>query len=169
MPCFGLNQGIMPIIGYNYGARNKQRMYAAIKRGVIIAGSIMLIGTILMWTIPDVLLSLFGSEDSFTDVDPATLMSTGEYAFRIISLCFIPAAVGIILIAVFQAVGKGLRSMMMSFCRQLIILVPSALIISLTFGVKYAWFAFPIAEIGALIVALLLFVNLVRNDFKKLN
>ena len=169
MPCFGLNQGIMPIVGYNYGARNKERMYSAIKRGIIIAAGIMLIGTVLMWTIPDVMLSMFGNEESFTDVDPQTLMETGEFAFRIISLCFIPAAVGIILTTVFQAVGKGFRSLMMSFCRQLIFIAPIALILSLTFGVRYAWFAFPIAEIGSLIIGLLFFINLVRGDFKRLD
>lgn len=169
MPCFGLNQGIMPIIGYNYGARNKERMYSAIKRGMMIAASIMLIGTLLMWTIPDLLLSLFGNESSFTDVDPKTLLETGEYAFRIISLCFIPASVGIILTTVFQAVGKGFRSLMMSFCRQLIFIAPIALLISLTFGVQYAWFAFPVAEIGSLIIGILLFINLVKGDFKKLD
>ena len=128
----------------------------------------MLIGTVLMWTIPDVLISLFGSESSFTDVDPKTLTETGEYAFRIISLCFVPASVAIILITVFQAAGKGFRSMMMSFFRQIILLVPAAFLISLTIDVKYVWFAFPIAEYGALIIALLFFINLVRYDFSKM-
>ena len=168
MPCFGLSQGLMPIIGYNYGARNKERLYSAIKRGVIIAVGIMLVGTVLMWTIPDVLLSLFGSEESFTDVDPETLMREGERAFRIISLCFVPAAVGITMTTVFQAVGKGLRSLLLSFCRQLILLLPAALLLSLIFGVSEVWFAFPIAEIGALTLALILFMNLVKGDFKKL-
>ena len=168
MPCFGLSQGLMPIIGYNYGARNKERLYSAIKRGVIIAVGIMLVGTVLMWTIPDVLLSLFGSEESFTDVDPETLMREGERAFRIISLCFVPAAVGITMTTVFQAVGKGLRSLLLSFCRQLILLLPVALLLSLIFGVSEVWFAFPIAEIGALTLALILFMNLVKGDFKKL-
>ncbi len=168
MPCFGLSQGLMPIIGYNYGARNKERLYSAIKRGVIIAVGIMLVGTVLMWTIPDVLLSLFGSEESFTDVDPETLMREGERAFRIISLCFVPAAVGITMTTVFQAVGKGLRSLLLSFCRQLILLLPAALLLSLIFGVSEVWFAFPIAEIGALTLALILFMNLVKGDFKRL-
>ncbi len=168
MPCFGLSQGLMPIIGYNYGARNRERLYSAIKRGVIIAVGIMLVGTVLMWTIPDVLLSLFGSEESFTDVDPDTLMREGERAFRIISLCFVPAAVGITMTTVFQAVGKGLRSLLLSFCRQLIILLPAALLLSLIFGVSEVWFAFPLAEIGALTLALILFMNLVKGDFKKL-
>ena len=168
MPCFGLSQGLMPIIGYNYGARNKERLYSAIKRGVIIAVGIMLVGTVLMWTIPDVLLSLFGSEESFTDVDPETLMREGERAFRIISLCFVPAAVGITMTTVFQAVGKGLRSLLLSFCRQLILLLPAALLLSLIFGVSEVWFAFPLAEIGALTLALILFMNLVKGDFKRL-
>ena len=168
MPCFGLNQGVMPIIGYNYGARNKERLYSALKRGVIIAAVIMLIGTVLMWTIPDVLISLFGDESSYTDVDQHTLMAAGEHAFRIISLCFVPAAVGIIFTTMFQAVGKGFRSLMISFCRQLLILLPMAFILSLIFGVSYAWYAFPIAEAGALILAIAFFLNLVRGDFKKL-
>lgn len=168
MPCFGLSQGLMPIIGYNYGARNKERLYSAIKRGVIIAVVIMLVGTVLMWTIPDVLLSLFGSEESFTDVDPETLMREGERAFRIISLCFVPAAVGITMTTVFQAVGKGLRSLLLSFCRQIIILLPAAILISRIFGVSEVWFAFPIAEICALILGLIMFMDLVKGDFKKL-
>ncbi len=168
MPCFGLNQGVMPIIGYNYGAHNQKRLYAALRKGIIIALIIMSIGVILMWTIPDVLLSMFGNEDSFTDVDPQTLMIEGEKAFRIISLCFLPAAAGILFTTLFQAVGKGLRSLMMSFCRQLILLLPIAFILSLNFGVGAAWYAFPIAELGSLIIATLLFINLVKTDFKKL-
>ena len=169
MPCFGLNQGLMPIFGYNYGARNKARLYSALLRGVIIAAAIMLTGTILMWTIPDVLLSMFGNESSFTDVDAATLMREGERAFRIISLCFVPAAVGIVFTTLFQAVGKGFRSLIMSFCRQLIILLPTALLLSVTTGVGNAWYAFPIAEAGALLLATVFFLNLVKGDFKKLH
>ena len=163
MPCFGLSQGLMPIIGYNYGARNKERLYSAIKRGVIIAVGIMLVGTVLMWTIPEVLLSLFGSEESFTDVDPETLMREGERAFRIISLCFVPAAVGITMTTVFQAVGKGLRSLLLSFCRQLILLLPAALLLSLIFGVSEVWFAFPLAEIMSLIVTTFFFRKIQRT------
>ena len=168
MPCFGLNQGLMPILGYNYGARNRERLYSALKRGILIAAGIMLTGTVLMWVIPDALLSMFGNESSFTDVDPQTLLHEGERAFRIISLCFVPAAVGIVMTTLFQAVGKGFRSLLMSFCRQLILLVPSAFLLTLTTGVGNAWFAFPIAELGALTLGLLFFANLVRGDFKRL-
>lgn len=169
MPCFGLSQGLMPIFGYNYGARNKARLYSALRRGVIIASGIMLAGTVLMWTVPDALISLFGDESSYTDVDPATLMREGEHAFRIISLCFVPAAVGITFTTLFQAVGKGLRSLMMSFCRQLIILLPTAFILTATLGVKNAWYAFPIAEVGALALATVFVINLIKNDFKKMS
>lgn len=167
MPCFGLSQGLMPIFGYNYGARNIDRLYSALKRGLVIAVCIMLTGTVLMWTIPDVLLSLFGNESSFTDVDQATLMREGEHAFRIISLCFVPAAAGITFTTLFQAVGKGFRSLLLSFCRQLILLLPSALLLTTLFGVHSAWYAFPIAEAGALLLALLFFGDLVKNDFSK--
>ena len=161
MPCFGLNQGLMPIIGYNYGARNKERMYSALKRGMIIAAAIMFIGVLLMWLIPDVLISMFGGDNE--------LMEKGEYAFRIISLCFMPAAAGIMFTTLFQAVGKGFRSLIMSFARQLVLVLPIAFVLSMTLGVDCVWYAFPIAEILSLFLAIGLFVNLVKTDFKRLD
>ena len=161
MPVFGLNQGVMPIIGYNYGARNKKRVYGALKYGVLIAAVIMTVGVILFWTIPDKLLGLFGEGN-------AILIDVGVNAFRIISLCFIPAAAGIMFTTLFQATGKGLRSLFMSFLRQLVLILPIAFLLFNYVGQKYVWFAFPIAEIGALTVAILFFLNLVKGDFKKL-
>ena len=158
MPCFGLNQGVMPIIGYNYGARNSKRMYSALKRGIIVAVVIMTIGTILMWTIPDVLISMFGGTREIMDI--------GIPALKIISLCFIPAAVGILFTTLFQAVGKGIRSLLMSFCRQLVVLLPVAYILSILFDLSAVWFAFPIAEFFALVLAIGFFINLVKGDFK---
>lgn len=160
MPCFGLNQGVMPIIGYNYGARNRKRLYSALKRGIIIAVIIMAIGTVLMWTIPDKLIAMFGGTEE--------LMQIGVPAFKTISLCFIPAAVGILFTTLFQAVGKGIRSLLMSFCRQLVLILPIAFILSNLFGLTSVWYAFPIAEIGSLILAIIFFLNLVKGDFKKL-
>ncbi len=160
MPCFGLNQGVMPILGYNYGARNRKRLYSALKRGIVIAVIIMLIGTVLMWTIPDVLISLFGGTDD--------IMTMGVPAFRTISLCFIPAAGGILFTTLFQAVGKGIRSLLMSFCRQLVLILPIAFLLSNLFGLSAVWYAFPIAEAGSLLLAILFFINLVKGDFKKL-
>ena len=161
MPCFGLNQGVMPIIGYNYGARNRKRMYSALKRGIFIAVIIMTIGTILMWTMPDTLLSMFGGTSELIEI--------GVPALKIISLCFIPAAAGIIFTTLFQATGKGIRSLIMSFCRQLVLILPIAFILSRVFGITYVWYAFPIAEFFALVLAIVFFINLVKGDFKKLS
>lgn len=161
MPCFGLNQGLMPIIGYNYGAGNRKRLYSALKRGTIIAIIIMSIGTILFWTIPDVFISMFGGGSE--------LMEAGMPAFRIISLCFIPAAIGIVFTTLFQAVGKGIRSLLMSFCRQLVLILPIAYILSIIFDISAVWYAFPIAEAGSLILAISFFINLVKGDFKRLS
>ena len=113
-----------------------------------------------MWTIPEQLISLFGGEES--------LMTTGVHAFRIISLCFIPAAGGIIFTTLFQAVGKGIRSLIMSFCRQLVLILPVAYIISITVNLDSVWYAFPIAEYIALGIAICFFINLVKGEFKKL-
>lgn len=160
MPCFGLNQGVMPVIGYNYGARNKKRLYSALKRGIIIAAIIMAVGTVLMWAIPDLLIAMFGGTQQ--------LMYVGIPALRIISLCFIPAAAGILFTTLFQAVGKGIRSLIMSFCRQLVLILPIAFVLSRLFGITSVWYAFPVAEIGSLVLAILFFIDLVKGDFKKL-
>ena len=160
MPCFGLNQGVLPVLGYNYGARNKKRVYSTLKVGITVAVAIMTAGVLMMWLIPDKLISLFGGDQSLLDV--------GVPAFRIISLCFIPAAVSIILITLFQATGKGFRGLFISFARQLVVLLPVAYLLSILVGVGAVWYAFPIAEALALVIALLFFINLVRNDFKKL-
>lgn len=161
MPCFGLNQGVMPVIGYNYGARNKKRLYAALRIGIIIALIIMSFGVAMMWVFPDKLISLFGGGPE--------LMQTGVPAFRTISLCFLPAAVGILFTTLFQAIGKGVRSLIMSFARQLVVLLPVAFLLSVTVGVSAVWYAFPIAEIASLVVAVAFFLNLVNGDFKKLD
>ncbi len=160
MPCFGLNQGVMPIIGYNYGARNKARLYSALKRGIIIAVGIMIIGTVVMWTMPDKLIAMFGGTQEIMDI--------GIPAFRTISICFVPAAAGILFTTLFQAVGKGIRSLIMSFCRQLVLILPIAYLLSCLFGYTAVWYAFPIAEVFSLLIAVLFFINLVKGDFKKL-
>lgn len=161
MPCFGLNQGVMPVIGYNYGARNRKRVYSALKCGIVIALIIMSVGLMLMWLIPDRLISMFGGGQELMDV--------GVPAFRTVSLCFLPAAASILFITMFQAVGKGMRSLMMSVCRQLLILLPVAYILSVTVGVGAVWCAFPIAEVGCLLIAICFFLNLVKYDFKKMD
>ena len=163
MPCFGLNQGLLPIMGFNYGAKNKKRLYSAIKCGIIIALVIMTIGFVIFQTIPDKLILMFNSEN-------AELLRAGVPAFRLISICFFPAAVAIVFISMFQATGKGFRALLLSFTRQLVFILPIAFIISQIIGSQeWIWLAFPLAEIGALTLAILLFVNLTKTDFKKLD
>ena len=161
MPCFGLNQGVLPIMGFNYGARNKKRLYSAMKYGVLIALVIMIVGTAVFMMIPDKLLALFN--------DDPNLVSVGVPAFRTICLCFIPAALGIIFISLFQATGKGIRALIISFTRQLVFILPVAFILSRFFPLDTVWLAFPIAEGMSLILAILLFLQLAKTDFKKLD
>lgn len=159
MPVFGINQGSTPIIGYNYGAGNRKRMYGAIKWAAVFAVIIMTLGFLVFQLFPDTLLSMFSPNKEMLEI--------GAVALRIISICFIPAALGIVLTGVFQAVGKGIRSLIMSLLRQLGVIVPVAFFLS-KISLKVMWFAFPIAEAVSLAVAILFFLNLVRGDFKRL-
>ena len=160
MPVFGLSQGTSPIIGFNYGARNKKRMYSALKICLAVAVVIMSLGFLLFQFGSQFLLSLF-------EADKLTV-ELGVPAFKLISLCFIPAAIGITFSTLFQAVGKGVRSMLLSIMRQLVVLLPSAFFLG-QIELSILWYAFPIAEAVALAVALLMFVHLVKHDFKKLD
>lgn len=161
MPCFGLNQGVLPVMGFNYGAKNKKRVYSAIKCGICVAIVIMAIGTALFQLVPDKLCAMFN--------DDPHLIANAVPAFRTISLCFIPAAVSIIFISLFQATGKGLRALMLSFTRQLIFILPVAFLLSRFFDLHAVWFAFPIAEAATLVLAFVLFIQLTKTDFKKLD
>lgn len=162
MPVFGLGSGLVAIVGYNYGARKRQRVYSAIKVALCIALGIMGIGTLTFLTVPGALLSLFeaGGESELTVM--------GRTAMRIISVHFPLAAVGIILSTVFQAVGKGVYSLVMSLCRQLIVLIPAAYLLSRLGGVNAVWWAFPVAEVVSLTVCLTLFKRVDANMLKKL-
>ena len=159
MPVFGLNQGISPIMGFNYGAKCKERLLKTLKIGLIIAFSIMLLGTLLFQIIPGQILSLF-------DVDEQ-ILSIGNKALRTISICFLPASVGVIFTALFQAVGKGMRSLLMSVLRQLVLIIPLAFVLS-KISIDAMWFAFPISEFVAMVVAILFFIDLNKKDFSKL-
>ena len=159
MPVFGLNQGLMPIMGYNFGAKNKDRLHSAIRYGCIIAAFIMLCGTVIFWVFPAQILYLFNANDD--------ILNMGIKAMRFISLSFLPAAIDIIFSTTFQAVGKGFSSMILSLLRQLVFILPAALVLS-NFGVNAVWFAYPIAEVGALIVAIFLYTKINKKVFSKL-
>ena len=163
MPVFGLSNGMVAVVGYNFGARLKKRVYEAIRVALIIAVAIMVVGTVLFMAIPEVMLSMFESGESreMTDI--------GVVALRVISSCFVFAAVGIILSTVFQAVGKGTYSLWMSLCRQLVVLIPSAWIFAQLGGVNAVWWSFPFAEIVSLVMCLVLFRRVDRKMLKHLS
>lgn len=166
MPCFGLNQGVLPIMGYNYGAKNKKRLYSALKWGMLIALVIMIFGTALFWVFPEFLLGLFGNNSN----DFNNIVKVGSSAFKTISLCFVPAAFGILFISLFQATGKGVRALIVSFTRQLVFILPVAFAFSKIFNsIDAIWWSFPIAEIGSLVLAFIFFIQLSKTEFKKLN
>ena len=138
MPVFGLNQGVSPIIGYNYGARKRKRMMSTLKYALLIAFMIMLTGTLIFQIFPEFILSFFNVSDELT--------AMGATAMRRLSLCFIPASIGVIMTALFQSVGKGVRSLLMSVLRQLVLILPIAFVLS-KLSINAMWFAFPLAEI----------------------
>lgn len=153
MPVFGLSNGIIAIIAYNYGARIKERVYGCIRVALIWACTIMLVGMLIFMVFPGQLMAVFESKAEAEIT--AQMTDIGVVAMRIISSSFLLAAVGITLSTVFQAVGRGIYSMIMSICRQLVILLPAAwLIARLTGDVKAVWWCFPIAEFVALGICL---------------
>lgn len=159
MPVFGLNQGLMPIIGFNFGAQKRKRMTDALKIGSVIALIIMAIGTAVFMLIPDKLLAIFGSSEEF--------MNIGIPAFRIVSACFMPAAIGIVFATMFQAMGMGTKSLWISLLRQLVLILPAAYILS-KIGLQYVWYAFPFAEFVALVIAVFMMISVNKKYISKI-
>lgn len=155
MPVFGLNNGIIPIIAYNYGARRKKRMLDTVKCALAIAFSIMVIGTIVFELIPGTLLNVFDASDN--------MMEMGITALRTIAIHFPIAAVCIALGSVFQALGSAIYSMFVSIARQIIVLIPVAYFLGQIGDVSYVWWAFPIAELMSLTATLIFFGRIKRN------
>ncbi|MEQ2457306.1 MATE family efflux transporter [Flavonifractor hominis] len=144
MPVFGLNNGMVPIVSYNYGARKRRRLVETVRFSAILAVAIMLAGLIVIQLIPGPILGLFEASDA--------MLAIGIPALRIISLCFLFAGFNIICSSTFQALGNGVLSMIISFVRQLVVLLPAAFLLSLTGNVAAVWWAFPIAEIASLLL-----------------
>lgn len=144
MPVFGLNNGMVPILSYNYGARHKDRIMKTIKLCVMYAVIIMFAGLAVSQLFPETLLLMFDASEH--------MLSIGVPALRTITLCFIFAGYNIIMSSVFQAFGNGIYSMAISIARQLIVLLPVAYLLSLTGVLEYVWLAFPIAEIAAVFI-----------------
>lgn len=163
MPVFGLNNGLIPIISYNYGARKKDRLLKAIKLAMLYAVGIMTAGFLVMQLIPDKLLKILE-----TDKSPADLYDIGVPALRIICISFIFAGACIVMSSVFQAFGKGQLSMFVSIARQLVILIPAAYLLSKIGNVNAVWWSFPISEIASILVSVISFIYIYKNIIKKL-
>lgn len=167
MPVFGLSTGIIAIIAYNFGARQKARIYECIKVALTWAIVIMLIGMLIFMVFPEQLMSVFESDAEA--VLTAQMTQIGVVAMRIICSSFLLAAIGIILSTVFQAVGRGTYSMIMSLCRQLLVLLPVAwLIARLTRNVFAVWWCFPISEAVSLVICLLYYRKCNREMLSRL-
>lgn len=144
MPIFGMNNGLVPILAFNYGAGKRDRFLQAMKLGLMYAVIMMLIGLSIFQLMPATLLKLFDASE--------TMIQIGVPALRTISLSYLFAGFSIICITVFQSLGRAVYSMIISIARQLGVLLPAAYLLSLAGNVNYVWWAFPIAEIAALCV-----------------
>ena len=160
MPVFGLGQGTMPITGYNFGAKNKQRVLHAVKFSSIAAFCIMTLGTIIFQAFPGTLLKMFSSTPE--------MLAIGIPAFRILSSIFPIAAFMIMLSISFQAIGDAYKSMIVSFARQIVVLLPAAWLLSRTLQETGVWLAFPIAEGGSLIITTIFAITTYHKKIKHL-
>jgi len=160
MPVFGLCQGSMPIFGYNYGARNKERLIHAFKLSMRAAIIIMAVGMLIFQLFPVPLLKMFSATPEMIHI--------GIRALRMISTCFIFAAVGIISSTMFQATGHGTLSLYVSLLRQIILILPIAWLLSKFIGLDFVWLAFPMAELFSLIASLLFLRYIYHKEIKNL-
>ena len=164
MPLFGINNAAISILAFNYGARQPKRITGTLKRTVGTAMVIMLLGLAVFQIFPDVLMGFFSTS---ADAADGEFVQLGISALRTISLMFPMAAVGIALGgAAFPAMGNGLYSTITSLCRQLIVLLPAAYLLSLTGDVHAVWWSFPIAEVVSMVITLLLFGRVYRSKIK---
>lgn len=160
MPIFGLNNGMVPIIAYNYGAQRRDRMVQTIKLSVICAVGMMLLGLALMQIIPDKMLLLFDASEN--------MLGIGVPALRTLSISFLFAGFCIVVSSVCQALGNGVYSMLVSFIRQLVVLLPVAYLLSLSRNVALVWWSFPIAEVAAVVCCAFFLKRLNRTVFSKM-
>ena len=160
MPVFGLNNGMIPIIAYNYGARNRKRIMDTARMSIIIAVSIMLLGLAAFQLFPAQLLLLFDASDHMLEI--------GVPALRLISLSFLFAGYCIIVGSVFQALGNGMYSLITSVARQLLCILPAAWIFAEVWGLHAVWYSFPLAEIISVVLSTILFKRIYDNKIRNL-
>ena len=161
MPVFGLSAGMISIIGFNYGAKNRHRITETIRKGCMISFGIMFTGFLIFQIFPELLLLMFNSSEEMDRM--------GIPALRIISFCFLPASISIELGAAFQGTGIGLYTMIISILRQLGILVPAAFIMSRIFGLAGAWWAFSVSDIVGLALSIAFYMDIYRKKIKPLS
>lgn len=160
MPVFGLNNGMVPIIAYNFGARRPERIMKTIKLSITSAVCIMLCGLVMIQLFPDVLLGFFNASD--------VMLKIGVPALKTISLSFLLAGFCVISSSVFQSFGHGVLSLLVSLLRQLGVLLPAAYIFSKVGGLRFTWYAFPIAEIVSVVICTLFLRYVYRKEIKPL-
>ncbi len=160
MPIFGLNSGLIPIIGYNYGAKRPKRITAALRVGILVSFIIMGTGFLLFTFIPHIFLGWFNATDA--------MVAIGVVAMRRISLCFVSAGFCIVLGALFQATGDGYITMITSVTRQLVFLLPAAWLLGKYYGLDALWFSFIIAETASLLLTTYYFIKLYKEKIRPL-
>ena len=160
MPIFGLTNGMIPIVAYNYGARNQKRIYSTLKLSIMIAVGIMAVGVAIFQLFPATLLTLFDASE--------TMLAIGVPALRTISLSFIFAGFCIVSSSMFQALGNGVYSLIMSMCRQLFVIIPVAYVFAITLGLDAVWYSYPIAEIVSVIICIILLKKIIKEKVSNL-
>lgn len=159
MPVFGMMQAHRAIIGYNFGAKNKERVLDSLRTTLVFSLLIMILGTIIFQFFTEPMLRLFDSNEE--------MMNIGINALKIISWTFAPAAVGITISSTFQAFGRGVLSLIISFARQLIVLLPVAYILSKIGGLDLFWYAFTISEVAAFLIAVPAIIYYMKSVFNQ--
>ena len=160
MPLFGINTATISIMAYNYGARDPKRIMGTLKRAAISAVTIMILGLLAFQFLPDLLLGMFNPSEEFLRI--------GRRALKTISFSFPLAAIGISISGSFQALGNGIYSTITSLCRQMLVVLPAAYLLSLSGEVTRVWWAYPIAEVVSTCVVLFLFWRIYKKKIKPL-
>jgi Na+-driven multidrug efflux pump len=161
MPVFGLNNGMVPIVAYNFGARKRERITKTIKLSILYAVGMLTIGAIVMMLFPEELLKMFNATEM--------MLSLGIPALRTIAISFFAAGFSIISLSVFQALGHGMLSLEVSIIRQLIVLLPSAWLLSKTGNVNNVWWAFPSSKVASFTFSMIFMKRVYNKEIKNLN
>jgi putative MATE family efflux protein len=149
LPVLGMVQGALPIMGYNFGAKNRKRLLAAFKLAFKITISIMAVGVALFWIVPGPIMTLFSAEGEMMDI--------GVHALRAISISYLPAAFTVVAITMFQATAHGVFAAIISIVRQLGFILPLAYVLLKVFGIDAVWYSFPLSEIAAFTMAVIFY------------